>query len=72
MAKRFLFRFPRALHFLVLASCTGIYSGHGAEQRVSSPDTTISVIVNDEGGLHYRIETDGKPFVQDSPLGLEF
>jgi alpha-glucosidase len=45
---------------------------HAAEQRVSSPDGTISVIVNDAGGLHYRIEIDGKPLVQESPLGLEF
>ena len=43
-----------------------------AEQRISSPDGTISVIVNDTGGLHYRVEVDGKPVVQDSPLGLEF
>jgi alpha-glucosidase len=48
------------------------FSAHAAEQRVSSPDGTISVIVDETGGLHYRVEVDGKPVVQDSPLGLEF
>jgi alpha-glucosidase len=56
-----------------MVACLAVASsGHAEEQRVSSPDGTISVIVSDAGGLHYRVEVDGKPLVQDSSLGLEF
>jgi alpha-glucosidase len=68
----FLHRMPflaRGLAFAVLAAAS---SAPAAEQRVSSPDGTIAVIVNDTDGLHYRVEVDGKPLVQESPLGLEF
>lgn len=46
--------------------------GFAAEKRVASPDEKVAVIVSDEGGLRYRIEVDGKPLVNESPLGLEF
>lgn len=63
--------FSRDALFVAFTSSV-LFSGHAAEQRVSSPDGTIAVILNDAGGLHYRVEIDGKPLLQESPLGLEF
>ena len=62
----------RLIQLLAFTACASFGSSHAAEQRVSSPNGTISVIVNDAGGLHYRVEIDGKPLVQESPLGMEF
>lgn len=61
----------RVLPGLALAML-GTIAAPAAEQRVNSPDGTISVIVSDSPGLQYRVEVDGKPVVRDSPLGLEF
>lgn len=57
---------------LALTAWAAASVASAAEQRVSSPDGTISMIVSDTGGLHYRVEVDGKSLVQDSPLGLIF
>jgi len=43
-----------------------------AEQRVSSPDGKLTLIVSDDSGLRYRVELDGKPLLADSVLGLAF
>ncbi len=43
-----------------------------AEQRVSSPNGKLALIVSDDDGLRYRVELDGKPLLADSVLGLAF
>ena len=43
-----------------------------AEQRVTSPDGKLALVVSDDAGLRYRVELDGKPLLADSVLGLEF
>src|SRR3954454_11965969 len=45
---------------------------HASEQRVAAPGGALTAIVTDDHGLHLRVEIDGKPVVNDSPLGLEF
>ena len=41
------------------------------EQRFSSPDGTLSVVVDDEGGRPgYTVTLDGKTFLTRSPLGV--
>ena len=47
-------------------------SAFAAEQRVTSPNGKLALIVSDAAGLHYRVELDGKPLVADSVLGLAF
>jgi alpha-glucosidase len=47
-------------------------SASAAEQRVTSPDGKLTLIVSDNAGLRYRVELDGKPLVADSVLGLAF
>jgi alpha-glucosidase len=47
-------------------------SAHSAEERVSSPDGAMKVIVSDDHGLNYRLEIGGKVVLTNSPLGLEF
>ncbi|HSI07959.1 MAG TPA: glycoside hydrolase family 97 protein [Rariglobus sp.] len=43
-----------------------------AEQRVSSPNGKLTLVVSDGTGLRYRVELDGKPLLADSVLGLAF
>jgi len=43
-----------------------------AEQRVTSPDGKLTLVVSDTAGLRYRVELDGKPLLADSVLGLAF
>src|SRR3954469_12564887 len=43
-----------------------------AEQRVSSPNGKLTLVVSDDAGLRYRVELDGKPLLADSVLGLAF
>ncbi len=42
------------------------------EQRVTSPDGRLTLVVSDTAGLRYRVELDGKPLLADSVLGLAF
>ena len=44
----------------------------GAEQRVTSPNGKLTLVVSDDAGLRYRVELDGKPLLADSVLGLAF
>lgn len=43
-----------------------------AEQRVTSPDGKLTLVVSDDAGLRYRVELDDKPLLADSVLGLAF
>ena len=43
-----------------------------AEQRLTSPDGNLAVVVSDERGLHFRVEAGGHVVLTNSPLGLEF
>lgn len=43
-----------------------------AEQRVSSPNGKLTLVVSDDTGLRYRVELDGKPLLANSVLGLSF
>jgi alpha-glucosidase len=47
-------------------------SASAAEQRVTSPDGELALVVSDDAGLRYRVEFDGKPLLADSGLGLSF
>ena len=63
----------KRLLFLALASAIfTVAQANSAEQRLTSPDSKLAIIVSDTDGLHYRVEVDGKPVVADSQLGLEF
>ncbi len=42
------------------------------DARLTSPDGQLTVLVSDQGGLHYRVELAAKPVLDDSRLGLEF
>ena len=61
----------RLLPFLLTAGLlTSLASA--VEQRVTSPDGHLAIIVSDDAGLRYRVEFDGKPLLADSILGLAF
>jgi alpha-glucosidase len=63
----------KRLLFLALAAAVfTVAQAISAEQRLTSPDSKLAIIVSDTDGLHYRVEVDGKPVVADSQLGLEF
>src|ERR1039458_3984062 len=47
-------------------------SAYPAEERVTSPDGALKVIVSDDHGLNYRVEISGKVMLANSLLGLEF
>lgn len=47
-------------------------SASAAEQRVTSPDGKLTLVISDDAGLRYRVEFDGKPLLADSVLGLAF
>ncbi len=51
----------------LLAACAS-----AAEQRVTSPNGKLTLVVSDNTGLRYRVELDGKPLLADSVLGLAF
>ena len=52
----------------MLACCL---TAAGAEQRFTSPDGTVVVVVDDEGGRPgYTISLNGKTFLTRSPLGV--
>ena len=57
---------------LALALVLSFDYAQGAQETLKSPDGRLAILVSDSGGLHYRVEVDGKPVVVDSPLGLEF
>ena len=57
---------------LLLAAALLTSSMSAAEQRVSSPDGKLTLVVSDNAGLRYRVELDGKPLLADSVLGLAF
>ena len=53
---------------LMLACCL---TAAGAEQRFTSPDGTMVVVVDDEGGRPgYTVSLNGKAFLTRSPLGV--
>ena len=53
---------------LMLACCL---TAAGAEQRFTSPDGTMVVVVDDEGGRPgYTVSLNGKTFLTRSPLGV--
>jgi len=58
----------RLLAITALLAC----STSAAEQRVTSPDGKLTLVVSDTSGLRYRVELDGKPLLADSVLGLAF
>ena len=61
------------LQFVLLAATALLAaSASAAEQRVSSPDGKLTLVVSDTAGLRYRVELDGKPLLADSVLGLAF
>jgi len=45
---------------------------HAAEQRLTSPEGGIDVVISDDHGLYFRVEIGGKVALTNSPLGLEF
>ncbi len=50
----------------------GLSSVDAAEQRFTSPDGKISVVVNDNDGRpQYQVALDGTSFVEASPLGVK-
>jgi alpha-glucosidase len=59
---------------LLLLTATALLASlaSAAEQRVSSPDGKLTLVVSDDAGLRYRVELDGKPLLADSVLGLAF
>jgi alpha-glucosidase len=60
------------LNILIATSALLAASASAAEQRVTSPDGKLALIVSDDAGLRYRVELDGKPLLADSTLGLAF
>jgi alpha-glucosidase len=62
----------RLLPSLLAATVLLASFASAAEQRVSSPDGKLALIVSDDAGLRYRVELDGKPLLADSVLGLAF
>ena len=51
----------KRLLFLALASAIfTVAQAISAEQRLTSPDSKLAIIVSDTDGLHYRVEVDGK------------
>ncbi len=45
---------------------------HASEQRIVAPGGGLTVIVSDDGGLHYRVLVNGQTVLTNSSLGLEF
>src|SRR4051812_35680862 len=68
----FLSRSSLFIPVLALTACAAISSARAAEQRVSSPNGKLELVVSDDAGLRYRVELDGKPILADSVLGLAF
>jgi alpha-glucosidase len=62
----------RILHLVLAATVLLAHFASAAEQRVSSPDGKLTLVVSDNAGLRYRVELDGKPLLADSVLGLAF
>lgn len=62
----------RLASLFLTASTLLVGSVFAAEQRVSSPDGKLNLIVSDDDGLRYQVELDGKPIVAHSILGLAF
>ena len=58
----------------ILLASTALFaaSASAAEQRVSSPDGKLTLVISDDAGLRYRVEFDAKPLVANSVLGLAF
>jgi alpha-glucosidase len=60
------------LSLLTLLTILSPLLAYGAEERITSPDGSLALIVSDDGGrLRYRVEVNGKPVMADSRLGLE-
>jgi len=57
---------------VVWLSCGLMVVACASEQRLTSPDGRLAVVVSDNAGLHYRVEVDSKPVLTESRLGLEF
>ena len=57
---------------VLLAAALLASSASAAEQRVTSPDGKLTLVVSDDAGLRYRVELDDKPLLADSVLGLAF
>jgi len=57
-------------HLLAIALLAASVSA--AEQRVTSPDGKLTLVVSDTAGVRYRVELEGKPLLADSVLGLAF
>ena len=72
MAKKSPFRWLPALAGLGLVLLALLQSATAAPQTLRSPDGRLAIVVSDTGGLHYRIDVDGRPVVIDSRLGLAF
>ena len=62
----------RLLPVLLTATALLASLASAAEQRVSSPNGKLTLVVSDDAGLRYRVELDGKPLLADSVLGLGF
>ncbi len=61
------------LALILLASATLFAtSASAAEERVTSPDGKLALVVSDDDGLRYRVELDGQSLLADSDLGLAF
>lgn len=57
---------------LLPAFCISCAVATAAGLRVASPDGRIEVTVNDDAGLSYCVDFNGKPVLVDSRLGLVF
>ena len=64
--------FMRLLPILLASTTLFASLASAAEQRVTSPDGKLTLVVSDNTGLRYRVELDGKPLLADSVLGLAF
>ena len=62
----------RLIPVLLTATAMLASLASATEQRVSSPNGKLTLVVSDDAGLHYRVELDGKPLLADSVLGLAF
>ena len=56
----------RVFPILLAASALLAATTSAAEQRVTSPDGKLALVVSDDAGLRYRVELDGKPILADS------
>ena len=58
------------MRILILLTVSALLASlvSAAEQRVSSPNGRLGIVLTDDG-LRYRIELDSKPLLADSALG---